>query len=205
MNVFLQGMATGAGLIIAIGAQNAFVLTQGVRKQHNWAVATICSFCDAFFIFLGAAGVGTLVVQNPVIRNVAGCGGALFLVYYGYCSLRSAIAGNRLEKANDIYSSRWAVILATFSVTLLNPHMYLDTVVLLGGISGQFGAEGRYVFAAGACLASFIWFYTLSLGGVLLSPILNGKTAWRILDGLICITMWTIAFHLVPIRSLTAG
>jgi len=205
MSVFLQGMGTGAGLIVAIGAQNAFVLSQGVRKQYHWVVAFICSVCDALCIFLGAAGVGTVVAQSPLLRDVAGWGGAIFLAYYGYCSLRSAIAGNRLEMAKDIYSSRWAVIMATFAVTLLNPHVYLDTVVLLGGISGQFGADGRYVFAAGACLASFIWFYTLSLGGVLLSPILNRKTAWRVLDGLVCLTMWTIASQIAPWGSLAAA
>lgn len=202
MSVFLQGMGTGAGLIVAIGAQNAFVLSQGVRKQHNWVVAFICSLSDAFFIFLGAAGVGTMVAQSPLLCDIAGWGGAIFLGYYGYCSLRSAIAGNRLEVAKDVYSSRWAVIMATLAVTLLNPHMYLDTVVLLGGISGQFGAEGRYVFAAGACLASFIWFYSLSLGGVLLSPILNRRTAWRILDGLVCVTMWVIAFQIAPLAAI---
>lgn len=205
MGIFLQGMGTGAGLIVAIGAQNAFVLSQGVRKQHIWVVALICSLCDAFFIFVGAAGIGTMVAQNATLRDLAGWGGALFLIYYGYCSLRSAIAGNRLEAASDVHRSRWAVIMATFAVTLLNPHMYLDTVVLLGGISGQFGTEGRYVFAAGACLASFLWFYSLSLGGVLLAPILNRKTAWRILDGLVCLTMWTIAFQIAPIGSLLEG
>lgn len=200
MIAFLQGMGTGAGLIIAIGAQNAFVLSQGVRKQHNWLVALICSFCDALLIFLGAAGVGTAVASSPMLREIAGWGGAMFLGYYGWRALQRARDAGTLQTTETVYTSRLAVISATLAVTLLNPHVYLDTLVLLGGISGQFSGNGRYLFAGGASSASFLWFYGLSLCGVILAPLFKSRVAWRILDGLVCLTMWGIAIQLLPLE-----
>jgi L-lysine exporter family protein LysE/ArgO len=200
MIAYLQGLGTGAGLIIAIGAQNAFVLSQGVRKQHNWLVALICSLCDALLIFLGAAGVGTAVASNPMLRDIAAWGGALFLGYYGWRALQRAWEPGILQIAETEYVSRWAVISATMAVTLLNPHVYLDTMVLLGGISGQFSGNGRYFFAGGASSASFLWFFSLSLCGVLLAPLFRSRVAWRILDGLVCLTMWGIALQLLPLK-----
>lgn len=197
---YLQGFGTGAGLIIAIGAQNAFVLSQGVRKQHNWLVALICSLCDALLIFLGAAGVGTAVASSPMLRDIAAWGGALFLGYYGWRALQRVREPGTLQVAESQYGSRWAVISATLAVTLLNPHVYLDTMILLGGISGQFSGQGRYLFAGGASSASFLWFYSLSLCGVLLAPLFRSRTAWRILDGLVCLTMWGIAIQLLPLE-----
>ena len=200
MLTFVQGFGTGAGLIIAIGAQNAFVLSQGVRKNYNWLVAAICSICDALLILLGAAGVGSLVANNPSLRIIAGWGGALFLFYYGCRALRSAINPGALSKAGSGYVSRIAVISATLAVTLLNPHVYLDTMVLIGSLSGQFDGNGRYLFALGACAASTFWFYTLSLGGVLLSPFFTSTRAWRILDVVVWLTMWFIALQIAPIN-----
>lgn len=200
MITYLQGMGTGAGLIIAIGAQNAFVLSQGVRKQHNWLVALICSTCDALLIFLGAAGVGTAVASSPLLREIAGWGGAAFLTYYGWRALQAAIAPETLQVATEQYTSRWAAAAATLAVTLFNPHVYLDTLVLLGGISGQFSGNGRYLFALGASSASLIWFYALSLCGVLLAPLFQKRMAWRVLDGLVCLTMWVIAIQLLPLE-----
>ncbi|WP_136808377.1 LysE/ArgO family amino acid transporter [Desulfosediminicola flagellatus] len=200
MIAFLQGMGTGAGLIIAIGAQNAFVLSQGVRREHNWLVAFICSLCDAVLIFIGAAGVGLAVAKNPMLREIAGWGGALFLVYYGFCSMKAAFKAEALDDSTtDTYSSRWAILVATLAVTLLNPHVYLDTLVLIGSLSGQFDADGRYLFALGASVASFIWFYALSLGGSLLAPVFKSRNAWRVLDFLVCMTMWVIAWQIVPL------
>ncbi len=197
---FFQGMGTGAGLIIAIGAQNAFVLSRGVRRENIWLVAFICSICDATLIFIGAAGVGLAVANSPVLREIAGWGGAAFLLYYGYCSMRAALKAEILDDSQQgNYSSRWAVSAATLAVTLLNPHVYLDTMVLLGSISGQFDGNGRYLFALGASSSSFLWFYSLSLGGVLLAPVFKSKNAWRVLDGLVCITMWGIAIQIMPL------
>lgn len=201
MVAYWQGVGTGAGLIIAIGAQNAFVLSQGVRKQHNWLVAFICSFCDAGLIFLGAAGVGTAVASNQLLKEVAGWGGALFLFYYGFSALRAAVGDEILgDNCDEKYSSRWAVTMATLAVTLLNPHVYLDTLVLIGSLSGQFEGEGRFLFAFGASSASLLWFFTLSLGGVILAPVFRNRTAWRILDVFVCITMWFIAIQILPLR-----
>ena len=199
MIAYLDGMATGAGLIIAIGAQNAFVLSQGVRKQHNWLVAFICSSCDTLLIFLGAAGVGTAVATNPWLREIAAWGGVIFLTYYGWRALQHARSDETLYITDQCYPSRWAVTVATLAVSLINPHVYLDTLVLLGGISGQFSENGRYLFAGGASSASCLWFFTLSLCGVLLAPLFQKRIAWRVLDGLVCITMWVIAFTLIPL------
>jgi L-lysine exporter family protein LysE/ArgO len=199
MIAFLQGMGTGAGLIVAIGAQNVFVLSRGVRKQYNWLVALICSLCDALLICLGVAGVGSVVAAHPLLRDLAGWGGALFLAGYGWRALRAAIAVEAMEITEDCFSSRRAVVAATLAVTLLNPHVYLDTLVLLGGIGGQFSGTGRYHFALGACMASLIWFYTLSLCGVILAPLFQTKTAWRVLNGSVCLIMWTIAVQLLPL------
>lgn len=197
---FFQGMGTGAGLIIAIGAQNAFVLSQGVRREHNWLVAFICSLCDAVLIFIGAAGVGLAVANNPTLREIAGWGGAIFLFYYGYCSLRAALKAEALDEDLAVdFSSRWAVLAATLAVTLLNPHVYLDTLVLIGSLSGQFDGDGRYLFALGASFASFIWFFSLSLGGALLAPVFRSRVAWRVLDILVCTTMWVIALQIMPL------
>jgi len=196
---FFQGMGTGAGLIIAIGAQNAFVLSQGVRKQHNWLVACICSLCDVILIFAGAAGIGAAVAANDVLSNIAGWGGAAFLMYYGCRALYAACTADMLHRADVKSGSRGTVAVATLGVTLLNPHVYLDTLVLLGSISGQFQGGGRYLFAFGASSASVLWFFALSLGGVLLAPLFTSKTAWKILDSLVCLTMWYIAYQLLPI------
>lgn len=199
MAVFLNGFGTGAGLIIAIGAQNAFVLSQGVRRQYVWVVVVICAACDALLIFAGAAGVGTLVVSNPAIKEVTAIGGALFLFFYGVQSLRSAITGGALKRAeeNNEGETLLRVVAATFAVTLLNPHVYLDTLVLVGGISGQFGDQGRFVFALGASCASVIWFFSLGGGGVVLAPVFENEMAWRVLDLLVCGVMWLIAIQLL--------
>lgn len=199
MTVFLQGLGTGAGLIIAIGAQNAFVLSQGVRKQYVWIVAFICALCDGLLIFSGAAGVGKMVTANPVLKEITAWGGALFLFYYGMKSLRSAIAGGALkrsaEKSNN--DTLLKVVGATLAVTLLNPHVYLDTLVLVGSISGQFGEQGRFIFALGASTASFLWFFSLGGGGVMLAPVFESEKAWRLLDITVWLVMWGIAAQLL--------
>lgn len=198
MVTFFQGMGTGAGLIIAIGAQNAFVLSQGVKRQFVWLVVLICAFCDAVLIFAGAAGIGTVVAENDILKTAAAWGGALFLFYYGMRSLRSAISGGALKaEGADNYGSRYGAAAATLAVTLLNPHVYLDTVVLLGSMSGQYGEGGRYMFAFGASSASFLWFFALGIGGVILTPFFQSEKAWRCLDIAVCLTMWTIAAQLL--------
>lgn len=200
---FFTGMATGAGLIIAIGAQNAFVLTQGIRKQHRFIVALICSLCDALLIGCGVAGMGTLIEQSPRLLGFAAGMGALFLLIYGLKSLFSAFQTVQgLVQAEVKVVSRKQVILTTLAITLLNPHVYLDTVVLLGGISATFEGNGRYLFGGGALTMSFLWFFTLAYGSALLAPLFKKPITWRILNVAIFLVMWSIAFKLLAYTDL---
>ena len=194
---FLQGFGTGGGLIVAIGAQNAFVLSQGVRRNHHVIVALICIICDAVFITAGVAGFGTAVSSSHTLSQwIAWCG-AGFLFFYGLGSLRSAFRGGKMDTNDQALRPLRAAIFATLAVTLLNPHFYLDTVILLGGVSSQFKGESRLFFWFGAVSASTLWFISLSLGGQMLAPLFKKQLSWRILDSLVCATMWTIAVSLI--------
>lgn len=199
MFIFAEGFITGSGLIVAIGAQNSYVLTQGVHKQFNWMVPLICAVCDALLIFAGAAGIGNLVASSPLLQNAAGWAGALFLFGYGARSLFSAVGNNSLKVLEKQAPKRMTVVLTTLAITLFNPHVYLDTLVLLGSMSGQYHGDGRYVFALGAATASCGWFFSLAFGGVLLSSLFQNPLAWRILDSLVCVIMWILAVKLVPL------
>lgn len=194
---FLQGFGTGGGLIVAIGAQNAFVLSQGVRKNHHLIVALICIICDTIFISAGVAGFGSFVSGHPVFSQWVTWGGAGFLIFYGFGSFRSAVKGGRLQAQDKAVRSLGTAVIATLAVTLLNPHFYLDTVILLGGISSQFHGQMRLYFWIGAVCASVIWFISLSLGGQMLAPLFQKQISWRILDSLVCATMWFIAGSLI--------
>jgi L-lysine exporter family protein LysE/ArgO len=194
---FIQGFGTGGGLIVAIGAQNAFVLSQGVRGNHHVVIALICIFCDIVFITAGVAGFGMAVSSGPNLSQWITWGGAGFLFFYGWGSLRSALRGGSLDTSGHSEKSLRAAILTTLAVTLLNPHFYLDTVILLGGVSSKFHGEGRLFFWAGAVFASALWFISLSLGGRVLAPLFKKQISWRILDSLVCATMWTIAVSLI--------
>jgi L-lysine exporter family protein LysE/ArgO len=194
---FFQGVGVGGGLIVAIGAQNAFVLSQGVRGRYPVLIPSICWICDLILILVGMGGLGHMVSGTPQLMRLAAWGGAVFLVVYGWRSLRSALAGGSLQVRDDATASMRSAVMTTLAVTLLNPHVYLDTVVLLGAISGQFAGIGRYSFGAGAITASFVWFFSLSLGARLLAPLFRRPLAWRILDSAVCLTMWGIAASLI--------
>jgi len=194
---FIQGFGTGGGLIVAIGAQNAFVLSQGVRGNHHLIIALICIVCDAVFISAGVAGFGAAVAANPALSQWVTWGGAGFLFFYGWGSLRSAVKGGNLEANGRTVRSLKAAIITTLAVTLLNPHFYLDTVILLGGMSSQFHGQKRLYFWSGAVSASTLWFISLSLGGQLLAPLFKKQISWRILDSVVCATMWFIAVSLI--------
>lgn len=194
---FFQGLGTGGGLIVAIGAQNAFVLSQGVRGNHQAIIALICILCDAIFITAGVAGFGAAVSTNVFFSQWVTWGGAGFLFFYGWRSLRSAVRGASLDSSGRAVRSLKAAILTTLAVTLLNPHFYLDTVILLGSVSSQFHEENRLFFWAGAVLASTLWFICLSLGGRMLAPLFKKQISWRILDSLVCAAMWSIAGSLI--------
>ncbi len=200
MNIFLQGMGVGAGLIIAIGAQNVFVLTQGIQKQYHWLTALICSISDVLLIFVGAAGVGSFVAGNHALQAGAAWLGAVFLGWYGLRALVSVTAKNSLQQKQRGAANLRIIVLTALALTFLNPHVYIDTVLLLGTIGGQYQAGERYLFALGASLSSILWFFSLSFGGALLAPIFQKSISWRFLNLLVCATMWLIAYQLVMLN-----
>lgn len=189
-----QGFALGAGLIVAIGAQNVFVLTQGARGHKPWLVAGVCAGCDALLIALGVGGVGTLAAGSPWLVALLTLCGAAFLLAYGLRALKSSLRGESLglDEHSPRPSTR-AILLTALGVSLLNPHALLDTVVLIGGLASRLDASGRASFGLGAGLASLCWFYALSLGGRALAPVLRRPASWRVLDALVCLVMWGLA------------
>lgn len=191
---FIQGMGIGGSLIIAVGAQNAFVLKQGIKRAYPLPIALLCSIIDALMITAGVAGLGHIIEAFPTIKHVASFGGAAFLIWYGANALKASfvVKGMEMGNAQNADTLRKAM-LTTLGISLLNPHLYLDTVVLLGSISTQFEDAHRPWFGAGAVLASFIWFFSLSFGARLLAPIFSRPAAWRYLDRFIWLTMWSIA------------
>lgn len=193
---FLRGLGLGASLIIAIGAQNAFVLRQGLRREQAVLVAAICASCDAVLISSGALGVGGIVAHFPLLARLTSLGGALFLLYYGFRAFRSVWHPGSLE-ASTAALPRSSVIASTLSVSLLNPHVYLDTVVLVGGLAAQYAALPRVFFAAGAVSASCVWFFGLALGAAPLAPLFRRPRAWQVLDCLVGDVMWIIAAGLL--------
>jgi len=194
---FLQGLGLGAGLIIAIGAQNAFVLRQGLRRQHVFATALVCALCDAALIALGVAGFGSVVAGNSVLTAFAAWGGAVFLFAYGLRAFWAALKPQGLEAGAGEALSKRDAVLTTLAVSLLNPHVYLDTVVLLGGIGAQFAGSARAAFGLGAVTASGVWFFSLAYGAARLEALFRHPRAWRVLDLLIGTVMWSIAASLV--------
>ncbi|MBR9868701.1 MAG: amino acid transporter [Oceanospirillales bacterium] len=194
---FLAGLATSAGLIMAIGAQNAFVLSQGVRREYHWAIAGVCSLLDAVLITAGIAGMGVLIGQSELTLKLISWAGGAFLLWYGANALRSALRSESMSLSTNNFSSLKSALLTTLALSLLNPHVYLDTVVLLGSIGGRYPDQERYWFGAGAALFSFVWFFSLSLGARWLAPLFRKPVSWRILDGLVCLMMWTLAVLLL--------
>jgi L-lysine exporter family protein LysE/ArgO len=195
---FVEGCVTGAGLIIAIGAQNAFVLKQGILKNYVFITALICAIIDAILISVGVGGFGVILTSNVILLTLAKWGGALFLGYYGFRSFRSVFKSESLKldftpERPDLKLS----IITVLALSLLNPHVYLDTVVLLGSIGAQFLPHERIYFAFGAVVASFVWFFSLGYGAAYLAPLFRKPLAWKILDFLIGCVMWAIALSLI--------
>lgn len=197
MTAFLSGFTLGLGLIVAIGAQNAFVLRQGLKREHVFWVCLVCALSDAVLIAAGVAGFGFVVQQLPWLIEAMRYGGAAFLIAYGIRSVLAAFRSTEtLEAAASAAGSLRKAILTVLAFTWLNPHVYLDTVVLLGSISTQFG-DAKPVFAAGAMTASFAFFFSLGYGARLLRPLFASVTAWRILDGVTAMVMFAIAAKLL--------
>ena len=195
---YLAGLAAGAGLIIAIGAQNAFVLRQGLQRHYIGSVVAVCMLADISLILLGVAGMGLAVQQHPGLLQWLRYAGAAFLVSYAAMAARRAWQGESgLQPTGDGTLSRGRVVLACLAFTLLNPHVYLDTVVLLGSLSTHYQGDERWVFAAGACTASVAWFLSLGYGARLLLPVFRSPVAWRVFDVAIALFMLTLAALLV--------
>ena len=193
----LTGLLTGLSLIIAIGAQNAFVLRQGLAREHVGVVVAICAVSDALLIVAGVAGIGTVVERAPAAIDVVRWLGVAFLTWYGVTSLlRAARHGEALEAESGRSLSRAGAAVRVSALTFLNPHVYLDTVLLLGSLAAHQGETGRWWFALGASVASLAWFIGLGYGARLLSPLLAERRAWQVLDVLIGLTMLAIALSL---------
>ena len=193
---YLNGLLVAFGLIMAIGTQNAFVLAQSLRREHHLPVAAFCVICDALLVAAGVFGLATILAQNPVLLSVARWGGAVFLLWYGTQALRRAFSASSLEQsAGQTARSLRAVMLSALAVTLLNPHVYLDTVLLIGSLGAQQSVPGAYV--VGAASASLLWFFTLALGAAWLAPWLARPGTWRLLDLLVAAMMYAVAVQLI--------
>ncbi len=194
---FLSGFVTGLALIVAIGSQNAYVLRQGIRREHVLALVLFCAVSDALLIAAGIGGAGAVIRGNAQLLNITRWGGALFLGGYGCLAARRAWHGAQMQLDSSSGSTLLTALAACFGFTFLNPHVYLDTVVLLGSIANQQPDSGRWVFGAGACLASLCWFSALGFGARFLAPLFQTSTAWRVLDSLIACVMLTLAATLL--------
>ena len=193
---YVNGLLVAAGLIMAIGTQNAFVLAQSLRREHHLPVAALCVLCDALLVAAGVFGLATVLAQNPTLLAIARWGGAAFLLWYGSQALRRACSKQSLHQgAQQTARSLRAVLLSALAVTLLNPHVYLDTVLLIGSLGAQQTEPGAYV--VGAASASLLWFFTLALGAAWLAPWLARPSTWRILDLLVAVMMFAVAFGLI--------
>ena len=196
MNTVLLGFAAALGLIVAIGAQNAFVLRQGIRDEHVLPVVILCAASDLVLIIAGVAGVGALVTSHPLVMTIVRYGGAAFLLGYGLLAARRAIRPQVMTPSTDGPAQLSAVLSTCLALTFLNPHVYLDTVVLLGTLANQQG-EARWLFAAGAAAASTVWFFGLGFGARRLAGLFATAATWRVLDGLIAVTMVALGVSLV--------
>jgi len=194
----LAGLGLGLSLIVAIGAQNAYVLRQGLRREHVFAVIAICALSDLVLIFLGVAGAGWVFEQVPWLTTAVRFAGAAFLLVYAILAARRALRPAKgLDAAGSPARTSLGVVITTcLALTWLNPHVYLDTVVLLGSIASTHG-DDRWWFGVGAGIASIAWFSALGWGARLLAPVFARPLAWRILDGLIAVVMFAIAVSLV--------
>ncbi|MDP5225969.1 MULTISPECIES: LysE/ArgO family amino acid transporter [Arthrobacter] len=195
--IFLAGLGAGLSLIIAIGAQNAFVLRQGLAREHVAPVVLLCMASDAVLILAGISGIGVAINAAPWILQVAKWAGAAFLLVYAFMAARRVMSKDALVSAEGSSGAGlWATLATVAALTWLNPHVYLDTVLLLGSLGAAHG-DGRWAFGAGAALGSVLWFSLLGFGARFLAPVFARPWAWRLLDGAIAVTMVLIAAQLV--------
>lgn len=195
--VALAGLGFGFSLIVAIGAQNAFVLRQGLRREHVLTIVAICAAADVLLIALGVLGLGTLITAIPIVLDAIELAGGIFLVIYGFLAARRAVKPDHLTAdPSGAPLSRGAAIVTVLMLTFLNPHVYLDTVLLLGSVAGTYGAN-RWWFAGGAAIGSVLWFSVLGFGARALRPLFARQTAWRVLDALIAVIMFVLGASLL--------
>lgn len=192
------GFLTGLSLIVAIGAQNAFVLRQGLRRQHVLAVVLICAFSDALLIVLGIAGLGAAINSLPILIEVFRFGGAAYLLWFAWGAMRRAWKPSSLQASEEQTDSVKQAVVTSLALTYLNPHVYIDTVLLLGSIANQF--EERWLFGIGAASASFIWFFSLGFGASWLGKFVKNPMFWRVLDAFIAVVMISIAAMLLTFQ-----
>ena len=193
---FLTGFIASLALIVAIGAQNAFILRQGLRREHVLPLVAFCATADAVLILAGVAGLGAIIEAQPIALDFIRYGGAAFLAYHGWDAVKRMSKAEQMvvEAGSGITLKRALLTVAGF--TFLNPHVYLDTVILLGALANQTG-DMRWSFATGAALASFVWFIGLGYGARLLTPVFAKPKAWQILDGFIALVMFSLAAFLL--------
>ena len=195
MTAILPGFLTGLSLIVAIGAQNAFVLRQGLLRKHVLVIVLICAISDATLIILGVLGLGALISALPWLLEVIRWVGVAFLVWYGSTSLKRFMKNESLKAAEAGSGNLKQTVLTTLALTFLNPHVYLDTVIFIGGIANQFGDQ-KWMFVIGAVTASFIWFFSLGFGASKASVVMSKPAFWKILDVFIAAVMFSLAITL---------
>ncbi|WP_298281360.1 LysE/ArgO family amino acid transporter [Acidocella sp.] len=194
---FVTGFLASSALIVAIGAQNLFVLRQGLRREHVGAIVLFCGTADALLMSAGVGGVGALLGAVPVLKLALALGGAGFLGWYGVGALRRMAAPGAMNVTGNEGVTLPRALAATAAFTFLNPHVYLDTVLLLGTLGGALAPALRPVFVAGAAMASFVWFAGLGYGARLLRPVFAKPQAWRVLDALVGTVMLSLAASLL--------
>lgn len=195
---FVKGCCVSGALIVAIGAQNAFVLSQGIKKEYVFTIALICAVIDAILISAGIGGVGIFINRHQNLVTYVTWGGALFLTIYGLQAARSAFKVQAMDSsASPDKKSLSTIIVTLLALSLLNPHVYLDTVILIGSVGAKYPDAERLFFALGAICISFIWFFSLAYGARFLRPLFEKPRSWQILNFFIAVTMWTIAAMLI--------
>ncbi len=198
MNTFLTGLLLGGSLIVAIGSQNAYVLKQGLLKRHVFIICLICALSDALLITLGTSGVGAIIEKHPDWLKAVTWFGAAYLIAFSLTSFRSAFSGETLHAASQNSNQNVKTVITTvLALTFLNPHVYLDTVLLIGSIASPYHGNDRLYFTIGAVVASFIWFFSLGYGARYLTPLFAKPKAWKILNIVIGIVMLWIAYRLL--------
>jgi len=196
----IQGLSVGLGLILAIGAQNAFVLRQGIKREHVAVAVAVCALSDSVLISLGAAGVGTFIAETPVLRAGTVWAGSAFLIIFGALALRTALTRTDFELSHQARTTAGpaSVAAAAVGLSLMNPHAWLDTVVILGSVAGGYATQAaRIAFTGGAIAASLVFFLALGYGAAKLAPVFERPLAWKLLDVTVAVVMWSVAASLL--------